>query len=258
MQLLNYEIVGEGENKPWVVFIHGAGGSINTWKDQIKSYSKHFRLLLLDLRDHGKSKQILPEHDTYTLEIISEDILHLLKHLNIQKASFVSLSMGSYLIQSILMRTPEVVERCVFGGAVILGNWKIRWFTKSALWFNVVFSYKQMYTVFSYLLMPRKSHQKARKIYLHQAKKITETEYLKWLGLYDEFFRVLKKFSDWKVSIPTLILMGDQDYVFLSSALKFSNLQKNVTLSILPKSGHICNIDNSLDFNKQSLSFLLQ
>lgn len=258
MEFLNYEIVGEHEDKPWVVFVHGAGGSIKTWKDQIESYSLHFRLLLIDLRDHGKSKHMLPEHDSYTLEIISEDILQLLKHLNISKASFVSLSMGSYLIQSILMRNSEVVEKCVFGGAVILGNWKIRWFTKSALWFNTFFTYKQMYTVFSYLLMPRKSHQKARKIYLHQAEKITEKEYLKWLGLYDEFFRVLKKFSDWKVSIPTLILMGDQDYVFLPSAVQFAKLQNNVRLSVLPKSGHICNIDNSEDFNKKSLNFLLQ
>lgn len=258
MELLNYEIIDKEDEKPWVVFVHGAGGSIKTWKYQVDSYAKHFRLLLIDLRDHGGSKNVIPEYASYTLEIISTDIIKLLKHLSITKASFVSLSMGSYLIQSVMMKNPEVVDKCVFGGAVILGNWKIRWFTKMALWFNQFFTYKQMYTVFSYLLMPRKSHQKSRQIYLRQAEKITEKEYLKWLGLYDEFFRVLKKFSDWEVVAPILIVMGGQDYVFLPSATEFSSLQKNVTLSVLSKSGHICNIDNSQGFNQQSLAFLLK
>ena len=38
----------------WVVFIHGAGGSISTWKRQIDFFKKEFNVLLLDLRDHGR------------------------------------------------------------------------------------------------------------------------------------------------------------------------------------------------------------
>ena len=39
----------------WVVFIHGAGGSSAVWFKQLKDFRKHFNLLLIDLRGHGKS-----------------------------------------------------------------------------------------------------------------------------------------------------------------------------------------------------------
>ena len=59
--LLYHEVVDEaGVDAPWLVFVHGAGGSIRTWKYQIEAFRPHYRLLLIDLRDHGFSKDILP------------------------------------------------------------------------------------------------------------------------------------------------------------------------------------------------------
>ena len=46
--LLHYEIQGKID-APWLVFVHGAGGSIKTWKFQIDDLAKDFRLLLIDL-----------------------------------------------------------------------------------------------------------------------------------------------------------------------------------------------------------------
>ena len=55
-ELLHYRIYDDSPNKEWLIFIHGAGGSIITWKYQIEAFRPFFKLLLLDLRDHGKSK----------------------------------------------------------------------------------------------------------------------------------------------------------------------------------------------------------
>ena len=58
---LHYRMLGNvGDEKKWLVFIHGAGGSIATWNRQIDSLAPHFNLLLVDLRDHGQSKEIVP------------------------------------------------------------------------------------------------------------------------------------------------------------------------------------------------------
>jgi pimeloyl-ACP methyl ester carboxylesterase len=72
--LLHYEIVGK-EDAPWLVFVHGAGGSIRTWKFQVESFSKDFRLVLIDLRDHGFSKNIQPEYKAYDFDIVACDII---------------------------------------------------------------------------------------------------------------------------------------------------------------------------------------
>ena len=43
-------------NRKWITFVHGAGGSSTIWFKQIKYFSKKYNLLLLDLRGHGDSE----------------------------------------------------------------------------------------------------------------------------------------------------------------------------------------------------------
>lgn len=256
MTILHHTIINEDQAKPWVVFLHGAGGNIRTWQDQVDDFSQHYRLLLLDLRDHGKSQDVLPKLKNYTLDNITNDILLVLKVNGISRAHFVTLSMGSFLMQHLMMRHPQLVDHCVMAGAVILGNWQIRTFTKAALFFNRFLSYRQMYTAFSWLLMPRAAHAESRRIYKKQAKKITPEAYLRWIGLYNEFLDTLRRFSDWNLYAPTLLAMGEHDVVFRSAAQTLAQMQGAVKLAVIPDSGHICNIDNSEAFNRLSLAFL--
>jgi pimeloyl-ACP methyl ester carboxylesterase len=116
--------------------------------------------------------------------------------------------------------------------------------------------YSAMYRLFSYLLMPYKRNQLARKVYQQQAEIITQLAYMKWLGLYAEFFKLLKNFSTQSLSNEVLVVMGSDDYVFLNSAKRFVTNQPKAKLKILPKVGHICNIEAPHDFNELALDFL--
>ena len=114
-----------------------------------------------------------------------------------------------------------------------------------------------MYGLFSYLLMPKKRNQVARRIYQIQSAKITQEEYMKWIELYGEFFRLLQSFYHQQVPFPTLVIMGTDDYIFLKSAKDFSKSKSNVSLVELDKKGHICNLEAPDTFNKLALDFLL-
>ncbi len=258
MEFLNHTIYKNEKASKWVVFIHGAGGSSSTWDRQISAFAKVFNVLVMDLRDHGLSKNIQPEYNAYKLQIVVDDILQLLKEQHIKRASFVTLSMGSFLMQRIAIQNPQLVERCILAGAVFSGTWQLRYFTRIALIFNRFFTYKQMYSIFSWILMPRKNHQLARRLYKIQAHKLTPAEYLKWVALYDDFFSTLDEFRNWKVQFPTLVVMGEQDYVFMRGAKQFIHKQPNATLLTIPKAGHVCNIDNAAAFNSGSIDFLQQ
>jgi len=120
--LLHHEVISENPDAPWLVFVHGAGGSIRTWKFQIEAFAPHFRLLLIDLRDHGNSKDILPAFPSYDFDIVAEDILLVIDHLRIQKAHFMSLSIGSVILQKIDITRPELVDRMVMAGAIFDGS----------------------------------------------------------------------------------------------------------------------------------------
>lgn len=256
MNLLNHDIFEHPTSKKWVVFLHGAGGSSKTWDRQLVDFSTHFNVLNMDLRDHGNSKNMMPDYPKYNLKVVTEDILNLLDHLQIEKASFISLSMGSFLMQSLALQRAELIERCILAGAVFAGTWQLRWFTRIALVFNKLFTYQQMYTIFSWILMPRKNHELARRLYKIQAHKLTPSEYLKWVALYDDFFSTLDQFRSWSVTFPTLVIMGDQDYVFRNGAVQFVRNQVQAKLITIPNAGHICNIDQPEVFNKTVIDFI--
>ena len=47
--------VYKNKNKPWITFIHGAGGNSAVWWQQLAFFQNNFNVLVLDLRGFGKS-----------------------------------------------------------------------------------------------------------------------------------------------------------------------------------------------------------
>ncbi len=254
--MLNYETEVLGTDKTWIIFIHGAGGSIKSWGYQRSDLAAHFNLLLIDLRDHGASKNLTPSFPSYQFAQITSDILEVIDHLGIHQAHFVTLSFGSVLLQDLAMRRPELMMNIVMAGGIFKGNLMIRSFVHLARLFNLFLSYSQMYRLFSYLLMPRKRNQKARRIYQIQSQKLTQEEYLKWVGLYGEFFRLLARFFRYTFPTRTMIVMGKDDYIFLKGARDYSKLHGNAELIEIPATGHICNIERPRVFNRLVKDFL--
>ena len=253
---LHYQIHRSEKAHPWVVFLHGAGGSIATWNFQIEAFRPNFNLLLIDLRDHGQSKQVQPSYERYNFDIVSKDIVQVLEKEQIERAHFITLSFGSVLMQALFKRKPAVVDRIVFIGGIFNANSSIKIFVHLARFLNLFLTYPMMYRIFSYLLMPKKEQQFARRVYQQQARKLGADEYIKWLGLYSEFFLLLKSFHRQEIDNKMLVLMGEDDYLFLPSAHAFAKSKMNAELQLVPMAGHICNIDQSQFTNEAILSFL--
>jgi pimeloyl-ACP methyl ester carboxylesterase len=245
-------------SKEWIVFIHGAGGSTATWKYQLNAFKPFYNLLLLDLRDHGKSKNIVPEVEHYSFDLISGDIKKILDEHQIQKAHFITLSFGSVIMQDLSIKFPHLVASAIFAGGIFKANNLIKSFVQLARIFNLFLPFKWMYSIFSYLLMPYRKHQKSRKIYQKQAQKLTPNEYMKWVGLYNEFFRLLNRFYNQEINFPALALIGKEDYIFLESAKRFAKKHQKVLMIDIKNAGHVCNIDQPKIFNDLALFFIRQ
>ncbi|MFK7954341.1 MAG: alpha/beta fold hydrolase [Ekhidna sp.] len=254
--LLHHEIHHSLHSSEWVVFIHGAGGSIATWKYQLEVIKEDYNVLLIDLRDHGKSKNINPAFKKYTFDIVTSDIHKVLDHHHIEKAHFVTLSFGSVILQALSEGYPKMIDKMIIIGGIFKGNLLIKSFVHLARVLNVFLSYATMYRLFSFLLMPKKRNQRARRLYQIQAQKLTQKEYLKWVNLYGEFFRLLKTFNQQQINNPILTIMGGDDFIFLKSAERFCGLRANTILKIIPKAGHICNIERPNKVNALIKNFL--
>jgi pimeloyl-ACP methyl ester carboxylesterase len=95
---------------PAIVLIHGYTDNARDWVPMLPYLSKGFRLILVDLRGHGKSSK--PEC-CYTRLDFSYDIKLLLDALSIQKADIVGHSLGSVVAQTFAEFWPERTNRVV-------------------------------------------------------------------------------------------------------------------------------------------------
>jgi len=86
---------------------------------------------------------------------------------------------------------------------------------------------------------------------------MNQKEFMKWYRLTAEVNPILKKFRTEIIDIPSLFIMGEQDYMFLPSIKKLIYLKdQQANLVVIPNCGHVVNIENANVFNSQSILFL--
>lgn len=256
--MLHYQTYYLGQDKDWVVFVHGAGGSSSIWFKQIKAYKKHFNVLLVDLRGHGKSKDLMQKYyeDKYTFQLISKDILDVLDEAGIEKAHFVGVSLGTIIIRTIGEIDPDRVESLVMSGAVMRLNIRSRFLVWVGHIFKKIVPFMWLYKLFAWIILPRKRHSESRLLFIREAKKLYQKEFLKWFNMTKDINPLLRYFREKELPIPTLYVMGSEDYLFLPPVKKIVSEHKQSVLQVIDKCGHVCNVEQPNVFNRLSIQFL--
>lgn len=244
----------------WVVFVHGAGGSSSIWFKQLKAYKEHFNLLLIDLRGHGKSNQLIKELITsrYTFTEVTQDILKVLDHLKIQSAHFVGMSLGTIIVRNLAELASERVRSMVLGGAVTRLNTRSQILVKLGNLGKHILPYMWLYKLFAYIVMPQKNQRESRHLFIREAKKLCQKEFKRWFILAADVNPLMKYFKDRELPIPTLYLMGDRDYMFIKPVKEMVAVHKQSVLREIPDCGHVCNVERPDDFNQHSIEFIKQ
>lgn len=256
--MLNYTVHRNKDNAQWVTFIHGAGGSSSIWFKQIKSFSRFFNLLLIDLRGHGKSKNHLLDlsNSIYTFDAISDEILEVLDHEKIASSHFMGISLGTILIRTIAEKSPERVNSLIMGGAILKFNFKSRLLMRFGNATKSILPYMWLYKILAFIIMPKRNHKESRLLFIREAKKLYQKEFIRWFKLTSEVIPLLKVFRQKQIKVPTLYVMGAQDYMFLPSVKKVVEQQQLSQLQVIPNCGHVVNIERPQQFNQLSLHFL--
>jgi len=255
--LLNYTTYLHQDSKVWVTFVHGAGGSSSIWYKQVREFRKQFNVLLLDLRGHGNSKPGIKEafNEKYTFDAITEDIFEVVEHLQIKKSHFIGISLGTILIRNLAEKYPERVVSLVMGGAIMKLNFRSQLLIRLGNIFKSVVPYLWLYKFFAFIIMPNSNHKESRILFVREAKKLCQKEFLRWFKLTSEINPLLHLFRSNDIKVPTLYVMGGEDYLFLPSVKKIVQAHENSSLLLIEHCGHVVNVEQPEIFNRLVINY---
>lgn len=97
-----------------LLFLHGTGCDSEDWQSVIDILPSNQRCITLDFRGHGQSS-IPTEH--FTLTNLSDDVIHLVNSIGIQKLTLVGHSLGGMVAMEVASRSSDVI------GLVLLEGW---------------------------------------------------------------------------------------------------------------------------------------
>jgi len=109
---LYYEQHGGG---PDLVLLHGFSLNSLMWEPHRELLENRFRVTLVDLRGFGKSGA----GDRWSHEVMAEDVLHLLKHLEIHKAALLGFSMSGPTAMRLAIDHPDLVTALILVSSIL-------------------------------------------------------------------------------------------------------------------------------------------
>lgn len=103
---LHYRELGEG--KP-IMILHGLFGFSDNWQTHAKKLADYFRVILVDLRNHGHSDW----SDDFSYDLMADDILELCDTLQLEELILVGHSMGGKTAMRFAQKYEDRLEKLV-------------------------------------------------------------------------------------------------------------------------------------------------
>ncbi|HEX3708904.1 MAG TPA: alpha/beta fold hydrolase [Pseudolabrys sp.] len=258
---LHYEEVGQGAP---ILFVHEFASDHRGWEPQMREFGKRYRCITYSARGYTPS-DVPADKDAYSYKHVMRDAVAVLDHLKIDKAHLIGLSMGGYTTLQVALNHPERVRSMVLAGT---GSGSERWymadFHKSSRELGDQFEregspaiaagYGMGASRVPFLLKdPRGFREFQQRLGEHDATGSANTS----RGFQGER-PSLYDFEDAirRLAIPALIVVGDEDERCIEPSLFLKDALPASGLAVLPKSGHVVNLEEPELFNALVGDFL--
>lgn len=103
---LHYRILGEGQP---LIILHGLFGSADNWQTLAKGFAENFKVVLVDLRNHGHS----PHTDKMNYELMAEDIFELIREENFENSILMGHSMGGKVAMYFVQKYENLLDKLI-------------------------------------------------------------------------------------------------------------------------------------------------
>jgi pimeloyl-ACP methyl ester carboxylesterase len=258
---LYYEEAGHGTP---IVFVHEFAGDHRSWARQIRHFGQRYRAITYNARGYPPSD--VPEAvSSYSQNRAADDVSAVLDQLEIDKTHIVGLSMGGFATLHFGFRHPQralslVVAGCGYGAepgqrerfrgetdiaaATILSD--------GMLAFSEKFAYGSTRVQYENK-DPRGFAAFKKMMSEHSAVGSANT----LLGCQKERPSLYELLDQMKaLTVPTLILTGDEDWPCLMPAILMKQTIAGAALAVMPNCGHAINQEDPDGFNRLVADFI--
>ena len=248
-----------------IVFVHELHSDHREWEAQVRWFSRCYRCITFNARGYPPS-DVPTDVAKYSQARAADDIGSVLNHLKIDKAHVVGLSMGGFATLHFGFRHPGrarslVVAGCGYGAepgqrekfqaeadaiAKFIDDNDIAVFAEKYAYgpTRVQFENKD----------PRGFAEFKQQLAEHSKIGARNTQ----LGVQRHRPSLYDLVDDMKkLTVPTLVLTGDEDWPCLQPSLLMKQNIPTAALSVMPNCGHTINIEDPDQFNRIVDDFLL-
>jgi pimeloyl-ACP methyl ester carboxylesterase len=244
---LYYEVHGAG---PALLLTHGFASSARMWAGQVEMLARDFRLILWDMRGHGRSDYPAAA-DAYSEAATLDDMAALLDVAHAPTAVIGGLSLGGYLSLAFHRLQPDRVRALL----IIDTGPGYRSAEARATW-----NQHALQTATRFETHGLEALEPAAAA--HRESGVPQHEHRDASGLARAARGVFRQ-RDANVidslpgiDVPSLIVVGADDAPFLAPANYMAAKIPGARLVTIPNAGHFANLDNPAAFNAALRDFL--
>ena len=258
---LHYEEVGQGTP---ILFVHEFASDHRGWEPQLREFGKRHRCIAYAARGYAPS-DVPADPDAYSYKHVMRDAVAVLDHLKIEAAHLIGLSMGGYTSLQVALNHPQRVRSLVLAGT---GSGSERWYTADfhkhsstlADQFEregaaaVAKGYGMGPSRLPFLLKdPRGFAEFTARLAEHDAKGSANTA-RGFQGTRPSLYDFAGEIG--KLTVPALIVVGDEDERCIEPSRFLKDTIPASGLAMLPKTGHVVNLEEPDLFNAVVGDFL--
>ena len=260
---LYYEETGEGTP---IIFVHEFAGDHRSWEPQVRYFSRNYKCITFCARGFTPS-DVPANSDMYSQDIAREDIKAVLDSLDIGEAHVIGISMGGFSALHFGMHYPDrvlsqVIAGCGYGADEGSSEQFKRDTSEAARRMET-----ETMEVFgaTYALGPTRVQfqnkdprgWKEFETQLRQHSSLGSANTMRGVQSRRPSLYALKD-SLQKMTVPTLVLNGDEDDPCLDVSLFLKRTIPSSGLSLIPRTGHTCNLEEPALFNQLCNDFIHQ
>ncbi|HEY2710359.1 MAG TPA: alpha/beta fold hydrolase [Caulobacteraceae bacterium] len=237
---LYYEVHGEG---PPVLLTHGYSSSSHMWEGQVEPFSKNYKLIIWDMRGHGKTDYPADQGAYSEAETVA-DMAAILDEVGAKTAVIGGLSLGGYMSLAFHLAHPERCQALL----IIDTGPGYKSDEPRAGWNATAIKRAERLEAEG---LPKGGGAETRTAPHRNAEGLAKAA-RGMLTQHDA--RVISSLPD--VKVPSLVVVGADDAPFLNASSYMAAKIPGAKQVVIPAAGHAANIDQPAAFNTAVLGFL--